>query len=81
MGLDELDLEKIKQIRLDKKISIEELSLALGYETRYGYQHVEKGRRKLKAGKMPTLSRLLETPIDDLYKNNSNLAGMDKSVK
>lgn len=63
----ELDLNKIKQLRKEKGIPQSKMSTALGYKTRFGYQHFEKGRRKLPANKVPVLSELLDTPMAELY--------------
>jgi transcriptional regulator with XRE-family HTH domain len=66
----ELDLEKIKRLRKEKGIPQSRMAVALGYKSRFGYQHFEKGRRNLPANKLPVLASILETPMSDLYTEN-----------
>ncbi|MEK4343260.1 MULTISPECIES: helix-turn-helix transcriptional regulator [Brevibacillus] len=66
----ELDLEKIKRLRKEKGIPQSRMAAILGYKSRFGYQHFEKGRRNLPANKLPVLAELLETSMTDLYTPN-----------
>lgn len=62
-----VDLEKLKQLR-KRKMSLDEMSIRLGYSSPNGYFYLENGRTKLSANKLGEIAIILEVPIAELFK-------------
>jgi Helix-turn-helix. len=61
-----VDLNKIKLLR-KKRMSLEEMSLKLGYGSPNGYYYLESGRSKIPADILAQVSTILEVPIQELF--------------
>lgn len=62
-----VNLDGIKQLRIDKDISVEEMSKLMGYKGYQGYYYKENGVRKLSADDVAKISVILEVPINELF--------------
>ncbi|RDY69103.1 XRE family transcriptional regulator [Halobacillus trueperi] len=62
-----VDLQKIKEIRKSKHMSIEEMSTILGYDSPNGYFYLESGKSKFPAEKLAMVSKILDVPIQKLF--------------
>lgn len=62
-----VNLEKIKSIRKEKNISLEDMSRKVGYESPNGYYYLETGKRKFPANTLAQVSKILNTPINELF--------------
>lgn len=62
-----LDLNNIKQLRKQKKISLEEMAIYLGYKTATGYFYAESGRCKFKPNHIPMIAEKLEVEMESLF--------------
>jgi len=63
----ELDLKKIKDLRIGEKIPLKEMAAYLGYETPTGYYYAESGRCNFKPHHIPMLATKFNIPMDDLF--------------
>lgn len=63
----ELDLEKIKQMRIDKGLSQQAMADLLGYKTATGYSYFESGRCDLDPDKLPILADVFNLKMEELY--------------
>jgi len=63
-----VDLDKIKQLREQRGLSITDLSKQLGYQTAHGYYYLEKGRNQISANKLAEIAEALGVEIMALYK-------------
>lgn len=63
----DLDLEKIKMLRKQKKLSLKNMALELGYETPTGYFYAESGRCNFKPNHLPLMSKKLGVPMEELF--------------
>ena len=61
------DLDKMKELRQRKHLTLMDMSEALGYESPNGYFYLEQGRIQIKANQLATIARVLEVDIQDLY--------------
>jgi len=62
-----VDLEKMKRLRKEKKISQTELAKKIGYKTGVGYHYIETGKRKVKAETLAKIAEILDVSVEDLY--------------
>ena len=62
-----VNLQLIRDLRTKKGISIEEMSLLLGYEGYQAYYYKEKGIRKMSAEDIGKIAYVLEVAIEDLF--------------
>lgn len=62
-----VNLGYIKKLRLDNDISIEEMSLRLGYEGYQAYYYKERGIRKMSAEDVAGIAKILSVKVDDLF--------------
>lgn len=62
-----VDLQKVKEKRKGKKLSIEKMSKALGYDSPNGYFYLESGKSKFPAEKLAMVSEILDVPIQKLF--------------
>jgi transcriptional regulator with XRE-family HTH domain len=63
-----IDLENIKKKRKEKKITLKEMAIALGFETPSSYFKVESGNVKLLAEHIPIICKMLEMETDEIIK-------------
>jgi transcriptional regulator with XRE-family HTH domain len=62
-----VNLNKIKQLRKDQSISLEEMARYLGYESPNGYYYLEIGRSKFPAETLATVATILHVSIEQLF--------------
>jgi len=62
-----VDLEKMKRLRKEKKISQTELAKKIGYKTGVGYHYIETGKRKIRAETLAKIAEILGVSVEDLY--------------
>ncbi|MED2785638.1 helix-turn-helix transcriptional regulator [Bacillus thuringiensis] len=62
-----VDLNRIKNLRKKHKITLEEMSIILGYKSPNGYHYIEKGRIKFSAEALAQVANILKVPIDSLF--------------
>ncbi|WP_404427271.1 helix-turn-helix domain-containing protein [Ureibacillus chungkukjangi] len=65
-----VNLALIKCLRIDKNISVEEMSKMMGYQGYQGYYYKENGTRKMSADDIAKISVILEVPINELFFEN-----------
>lgn len=63
-----LNYSKLKQLRMNKNISLKEMADALGLKTAGGYSRIESGENKLKAEHLPIIAKKFEIELNDLTK-------------
>lgn len=63
-----VDLEKMKRLRKEKKISQTEIAKKIGYKTGVGYHYIETGKRSIRAETLAKIAEILNVPIEELYK-------------
>ncbi|MGG1880167.1 helix-turn-helix transcriptional regulator [Paenibacillus cisolokensis] len=63
-----INYSKLKRLRLEKKISLQEMADALGLQTAGGYSRVESGENKLKAEHLPVLAEKFGLSLNKLTK-------------
>ncbi|MFC4618369.1 helix-turn-helix domain-containing protein [Camelliibacillus cellulosilyticus] len=61
-----VDLEKMRRLRKEK-MSLEEMSYLLGYNSPNGYYYLERGRTKISAEKLADVARILDVGIEELF--------------
>lgn len=62
-----VNLELIRELRNKKGISIEKMSLLLGYEGYQAYYYKERGIRKMSAEDIAGIAKILKVPINMLF--------------
>ncbi|MBU5213256.1 helix-turn-helix domain-containing protein [Heyndrickxia oleronia] len=62
-----VDLQKIKYLRKQAKLSLEEMAKLLGYESANGYYYLEIGRGKFSAETLALVAEIFDIPINDLF--------------
>lgn len=62
-----VNLELIQKLRKEKGISVEKMSLLLGFEGYQGYYYKERGTRKLTADEIAKIATILGVPIGSLF--------------
>nr|BDD46662.1 hypothetical protein 5 [Bacillales bacterium] len=67
MRVKKVDLLKVKRLRKQKNISLEEMAKKLGYESANGYYYLENGRGKFPAEKLILVADILDVPIEQLF--------------
>ena len=67
VNLEYINLEYIKAKRKRKKITLHQMSIALGYKTASGYFNVESGSVKLLAEQVPTICMMLDMEYCDIF--------------
>ncbi|KRK90430.1 helix-turn-helix domain-containing protein [Companilactobacillus futsaii] len=66
-----LDLKKIRDRRIKKGISQEEMAKAIGRYSRTTYTRIENGEVSLKASELEALAKALDVPINYFFDDNS----------
>lgn len=67
MTVKKVDLEKIKKLRINAGLTLEEMSKKLGYESANGYYYLEKGRGTFSAEKLAMVADILGVDIRSLF--------------
>lgn len=62
-----VDLEKMKRLRKERKITQTEIAKKIGYKTGVGYHYIETGKRKIKAETLAKIAEILNIPVNELY--------------
>lgn len=62
-----VNLDRIKQLRLQNRLSLTEMAHYLGYKTANGYFYTETGRCNFKPEHIPLIARRFDVPIIDLF--------------
>lgn len=65
-----INLKLIKEKRLEKDISIEDMSLKLGYEGYQAYYYKERGIRNMSVEDVAKISVVLGIPINMIFFKN-----------
>jgi len=63
-----LNTRQLKQLRVSRKKSLQEIASAIGLKTAGGYQRIEKGENKLKAEALPVLAQIFNLELNELVK-------------
>lgn len=64
-----LDLEKIKNRRIEKNLSLQYVSEQLGFKNASTYLKYENGDYAFRANMLPKLSQILEIDIENFFTN------------
>lgn len=77
-----VDLEKIKNLRKQLDLSVEEMSNLLGYESLNGYYYLETGRSKFSAEALAKVADIFNVPIGTLFFEDevAKMAKKDKKL-
>ncbi|AOT71545.1 XRE family transcriptional regulator [Geosporobacter ferrireducens] len=62
--------EKLKNLRLKKGITQEEMAIKLGYKYASGYNQLENGKRKINIEIARKISLILEEPVEVIFFDN-----------
>lgn len=62
-----VNLPLIRELRMEKAISTEEMSIRLGYEGYQAYYYKERGIRKMSAEDIARISKILNISIGKLF--------------
>lgn len=66
-----VDLEKIRRLRKQKKLTQLYMAHKLGYKTDIGYHYLETGRCKIKAEQLDVIAVELGVTTEDLYTSDA----------
>lgn len=61
-----MNFPRLKQLRIERNISLQEIADALGMKTAGGYKRIETGENKLKVEHLPILAEKFQMDIKDL---------------
>lgn len=67
VNLKKVNLNKIKKLRKEKGISLEQMAHELGYESQNGYYYLEIGRSKISAEMLAQVAQILKVDINELF--------------
>lgn len=67
MGKGYVNLNLLKELRIEKGYSVEEMSKMMGFESYQGYYYKESGARKMGADDIAKAAEILEVPIQMLF--------------
>lgn len=70
MAGEQIDIDLIKKARIEKGLSVLEVSEALGYKSYVAYYRKEEGMRKFNTNDVLALSKLLDLDLKDIFLNN-----------
>lgn len=62
----ELNSNKLRQLRVDRKIPLKDVADSLGLKTPGGYLRIEKGENNLKAEHLPLLATIFNLDLNEL---------------
>jgi transcriptional regulator with XRE-family HTH domain len=74
-----VDLNLIKNLRIQKKISMQSMAESLGFKNGSTYMKYEKGDYSFKANHLPIVAYRLDVEIDDLYFFENEIAKIEIS--
>ncbi len=63
----QVNLEKMRALRVKRGLSQARMAEALGYKTPLGYHYLESGRCQIKAQHLPVIAKLLDVDIQELF--------------
>ncbi len=63
----QLDREKMKALRIAKKMTQAHMAEMLGYKSAVGYCRLETGARQVRVEQLPIIAAILEVEIADLF--------------
>ena len=63
----QLNYKKLRELRLKKGLTQEEVARAIGYESNLGYHYIETGKRRITAERLARLAELFGVGIEDLF--------------
>ncbi|MNV93926.1 Helix-turn-helix domain protein [compost metagenome] len=66
-GVKKVDLDKIKGLRKNQGLSLEEMAFQLGYESANGYYYLEIGRGKFPAETLAKVANIFRVTIEELF--------------
>jgi transcriptional regulator with XRE-family HTH domain len=61
-----VNYEKLRQMRIEKKIPLQEMAEALGLQTPGGYSRIETGENELKARHLPAIATKFGVQMNEL---------------
>ncbi|UVI28191.1 helix-turn-helix domain-containing protein [Paenibacillus spongiae] len=61
-----VNYEKLRKMRIDKKIPLHEMAQALGLRTPGGYSRIETGENELKAKHLPAIAEKFGVNLNEL---------------
>lgn len=61
-----INYEKLREMRIDKKVTLNEMAEALGLHTPGGYSRIESGENDLKAKHLPAIANKLGVELKQL---------------
>lgn len=78
-----IDLDKLKKLRKQNKLTQEEVARVLGYKSALGYHYLENGRCQIKAEQIVILADIFKVPIVELFFKDqvAKMATKDASPK
>ena len=62
-----VNLDLLKELRIEKGYSVEEMSKMMGFESYQGYYYKESGARKMGADDIAKAAEILKVPIEKLF--------------
>lgn len=65
----QVNVNKLKELRLQNKLTLEELSTFIGYKTPSGYHRIELGKVKLTAEQVALLADLYSVDMEYFFAN------------
>ncbi len=76
-----VDLEKIKFLRKDADLSLEDMANFLGYESLNGYYYLEIGRGKFSAENLAKVADKFKVPIAELFTEEEIAGSASSDIK
>lgn len=70
MAFSNVDLKKLKKLRIEMKLSHEAVSRILGFESRQAYFYKEKGKNRFSATEIKMLADFYKVSVDSLYEDH-----------
>lgn len=63
-----INYNRLRQLRIERKISLKDMADALGLQTPGGYSRIESGENKLNAAHLPIIAEKFDMVLDQLVK-------------
>ncbi|HEU5140629.1 MAG TPA: helix-turn-helix transcriptional regulator [Bacillales bacterium] len=67
MGGKKVDVEKIKFLRKQSHLTLDEMATMLGYDSPNGYYYLERGRSKFPAETLAAVAEIFDVPLMELF--------------
>lgn len=67
MAGEKIDIKRIKQARLDKGMSVLQVSEALGYHSYVAYYRKEEGQRRFSTTDVLKISQILDLELEEIF--------------